>query len=111
MEDVSVHKLVGNVQMLRDDAVLAFPAFAGVELPTAVGASVPRVAELVDQLLVAEVAQLDGPGDGLTQEVTFVLRFGRGGAGGAPVVVVIIVPGVLVQAGAPGAPRVLQTQV
>lgn len=73
MEGVSVNYLVENVQMLRDDAVLAFSAFAGVQLSTAAGSPAPRVAELMHQLLVAEVAQLDGPGDGLAQEVAFIL--------------------------------------
>ena len=79
MEDVSVHKLdkesltVPSVQMLGDDAVLAFSAFACVQLPTAVGPSHPCVVVLMDELLVAEVAQLDGPGDRLAQKVTFVL--------------------------------------
>lgn len=59
--------------MLRDNAVLAFSAFAGVQLPAAVGSSHPRIVVLMDQLLVAKVAQLDGPGDRLAQEIAFIL--------------------------------------
>lgn len=97
-------------KMLGDNAVLAFSAFAGVQLPAAVGPPHPCVV-LVNELLVAEVAQLDGPGDRLAQEVPFILRFRGGGAGGAPVVVVVIVPGVLAQARAAVRPGVLKCQV
>lgn len=97
--------------MLRYDAVFAFPAFATAHLPTAVGPSHPAVAVLLHQLLIAEVAQLDGSGNGLAQEVTLVLGLGGRGASGAPVVVVVIVPRVLAQAGASAGAGVLQRQV
>lgn len=82
-------------------------------MPAAAGASHPCAVVLMDKLLVAEVAQLHGFGDGLTQEVSFVLRVGRGGTGGAPavVVVVVLIPGVLVQAGASACPGVLKSQI
>lgn len=82
MEDVSVLKLkkknysVKKPQMLGDNAVLAFSAFSGVQLATAIGSSHCCVVVLVYHLLVVYVAQLDGPWDGLTQKVTLILGFG-----------------------------------
>lgn len=118
MEDVSVLKLkkikkcsVKKVQMLGDNAVLAFSAFSGVQLPTAIGSSHCRVVVLVYHLLVVYVAQLDGPWDGLTQEVTLILGFRGWRAGGARVVIVILIPGVLAQSSASVGCGVLQTKI
>lgn len=116
IEDVSVLKLnknrcpVENVRMLRNNAVFAFPAFARVQLPAAVGSSDSCVVVLVNHLLVVDVAQLNGPGDGLAQEVALILGFRGRRASGAPVVV-ILVPGVLAQSGAPVGCGILQTKV
>lgn len=68
---------VSWVMMLGDDAILAFSALASVQLPATVGASNPCVVVFTDQLLIAEVTQLDGSWNRLTQEVTFIFRLRR----------------------------------
>lgn len=102
---------MSRFRLSGDDAVLAFPTLAGVQVSAAAGPPHPAAVVLVDELLVAEVAQLHGFGDGLTQEVAFVLRFGGRGAGGAPAVVLVLVPGVLAQAAPPPRPGVLKSQI
>lgn len=98
-----------RLSVLGDYTVLAFSAFAGVQVPAAAG---PCAVVLMNKLLVAEVAQLHGLGDRLTQEVSLIVRVGRRGTGGAPaVVVVVLIPGVLVQAGAAACPGILQRQI
>lgn len=69
------------MRILRDYAVLAFPAFAGVQLsPSAahlVWSAHPCGAVLVEELLAAQVPQLHGPRNWLSQEVALVLRLRR----------------------------------